>query len=142
MPGRTARTRPEAREPLRPGDRQRHSARCVGWCGETHLQKATFLLEDGCDVPLDFDSVLYKYGPFSFDLHDELEDLRAQGFIRLEPQAYPYGPRIAVTERGQHLLERHPKTLRHSQASWITSPDSSAPEGFQRSNVWPPPCTS
>lgn len=81
------------------------------WCGETHLQKATFLLEDGRNVPLDYDFILYKYGPFSFDLRDELDALRAEGFIRLEPQAYPYGPRLGISDRGQRLLERYPKTL-------------------------------
>lgn len=89
-------------ERLRAGD---------SWCGETHLQKAAFLLEGGRGVPLDYDFILYKYGPFSFDLRDELDELRARGFIKLEPQPYPYGPRIEVTSRGQRLLERYPKTL-------------------------------
>lgn len=42
---------------------------------------------------------------------DELDELRARGFIRLEPQVYPYGPRIGITDRGQHLLQHYPKTL-------------------------------
>lgn len=85
------------------------------WCGETHLQKATFLLEDARGVPLDHEFILYRYGPFSFDLRDELEGLRARGFLRLQPQQYPYGPRLEVTGRGLRLLEHFPKTLdRHA----------------------------
>ena len=38
------------------------------WCGETHLQKASLLLQDLTGVPLGFDYILYKHGPFSFDL--------------------------------------------------------------------------
>src|SRR6266545_4036200 len=42
------------------------------WCGETHLQKATYFLQELLDVEMDYDFVLYKHGPFSFDLRDEL----------------------------------------------------------------------
>lgn len=29
------------------------------WCGETHLQKATYLLQEMMEVPTKFDFVLY-----------------------------------------------------------------------------------
>jgi uncharacterized protein YwgA len=38
------------------------------WCGETHVQKATFFLQELLNVPLSLDFILYKHGPFSFDL--------------------------------------------------------------------------
>jgi hypothetical protein len=81
------------------------------WDGETHVQKATFLLEEGREVPLAFGFTLYKYGPFSFDLREELNGLRGLGFVGLEPQPYPYGPRLRVTNRGRMLMDRHPRTL-------------------------------
>ena len=37
------------------------------WCGETHVQKATFFLQELMEVPLGFNFVLNKHGPFSFD---------------------------------------------------------------------------
>lgn len=80
------------------------------WCGETHVQKATFLLQEMTQVPLGFDFILYKHGPFSFDLRDELTSLRADELIALEPQA-PYGPRIAVTDRCDYIQGLYPKTL-------------------------------
>jgi uncharacterized protein YwgA len=72
------------------------------WTGETHMQKATYFLQHLMDVPLEFDFILYKHGPFSFDLRDELTAMRAQGFLRLEPQ-YPYGPTLIVEEKSELL---------------------------------------
>lgn len=80
------------------------------WCGETHVQKATFFLQKIMDVPLEFDFILYKHGPFSFELRDELTALRADDLLKLEPQ-WPYGPRIATTERSQYIQRIYSKTL-------------------------------
>ena len=74
------------------------------WAGETHMQKATFFLQEMMNVPLAFDFVLYKHGPFSFDLRDELTFMRAQGFLRLEPQR-PYGPTLVKGEKSELLRQ-------------------------------------
>jgi len=81
------------------------------WCGETHVQKATFFLEDLTGVPLGLDFVLYKHGPFSFDLRDEITAMRADGLIKMQPQPYPYGPSLLTTENGSKLQSRWPKTI-------------------------------
>ncbi len=80
------------------------------WCGETHAQKTTFFLQDLMEVPLGFDFILYKHGPFSFDLRDELTGLRADELVVLQPQ-WPYGPRIALTDRVTYIQSICPKTL-------------------------------
>jgi hypothetical protein len=80
------------------------------WAGETHIQKAAFFLQVAAGVPLGYDFILYKHGPFSFDLRDDLSGFRADGLIELKPQA-PYGPRLVTTEQGRSLQERFPKTL-------------------------------
>jgi uncharacterized protein YwgA len=72
------------------------------WAGETHMQKAVFFLQELVHAPLSFDFVLYKHGPFSFDLRDELTFMRAQGFLQLEPQ-YPYGPTLIAGAKGELL---------------------------------------
>jgi uncharacterized protein YwgA len=72
------------------------------WAGETHMQKATYFLQHLMGVPLAFDFILYKHGPFSFDLRDELTAMRAQGFLQLEPQ-YPYGPTLVAGEKSELL---------------------------------------
>jgi hypothetical protein len=80
------------------------------WCGETHVQKAAFFLQELMQIPLGLDFVLYKHGPFSFDLRDELTGLRADGLVSLEPQ-WPYGPRIAPTERTDYIQRLFKRTL-------------------------------
>jgi uncharacterized protein YwgA len=80
------------------------------WCGETHVQKSAFFLQDLMKVPLEFDFILYKHGPFSFDLRDDLTGLRADELIRLEPQ-WPYGPQIMSTDRSEHIQRIFSKTL-------------------------------
>ena len=81
------------------------------WCGETHIQKAMYLLQELLEVPTGFDFILYKHGPYSFDLGDELTSLRADGLLALEPQTVPYGPRFAATPVARHLHASFPKTL-------------------------------
>jgi len=81
------------------------------WCGETHIQKATYFLQKLRKVPLGFDFVLYKHGPFSFDLRDELTAMRADGFLDLHAQ-WPYGPSLVPTQRSVELRQDYPKTLR------------------------------
>jgi hypothetical protein len=80
------------------------------WCGETHVQKTALFLQELMEVPLGFEFILYKHGPFSFDLRDELTSYRADELIVLEPQ-WPYGPRIATTSRSSYIQGINSKTL-------------------------------
>lgn len=80
------------------------------WAGETHIQKGVYFLQEMLDCCLDFDFILYKHGPFSFDLRDELTSLRADEILKLDPQE-GYGPRFQVTSFGEDLQRRFPKTL-------------------------------
>lgn len=86
------------------------------WCGETHLQKATFFLQELLDVDLGYDFIVYKHGPFSFDLRDELGEFVSDRLIRYEPQLPPYGPRISTTEESERVQKIYPRTLaRHAR---------------------------
>ncbi len=82
------------------------------WCGETHLQKAVYFLQEMLHVPTAFDFTLYRHGPFSFDLRDEITALRADGVLALEPQPDPYGPKLVVTDGADRLERMFPKTLK------------------------------
>ncbi len=64
------------------------------WTGETHVQKGAYLLQSLLGVPSGFEFVLYKHGPFSFDLRESLNQMEAERFIELREQSYPYGPTI------------------------------------------------
>lgn len=80
------------------------------WSGETHIQKAAFLLQEAAGVPLGYEFVLYKHGPFAFDLREDLQALRADGLLALEQRPQPYGPSIVTTARTPLLRDRFPKT--------------------------------
>jgi len=64
------------------------------WTGETHIQKAAYLTQELLGVPSGFKFVLYRHGPFSFDLRNSLNKLETLGGIQTEEQPYPYGPKI------------------------------------------------
>jgi hypothetical protein len=76
------------------------------WCGETHIQKATYFLQELFDIPLGFEFILYKHGPFSFDLSDELTAMRADMLIKLQPQPRPYGHSL-VPSNGSESIKKH-----------------------------------
>ena len=67
------------------------------WCGETQVQKAVYLLQELLNARLDYDFILYKHGPFSFDLRDDLTGLRADGLFELQSRHTSYGPTLVTT---------------------------------------------
>lgn len=85
------------------------------WCGETHIQKAAFLLQELMGVELEYEFVLYRHGPFSFDLRDELSLMQADDLLSVQLRHPAYGPSFIPTEFSEAFLERFPKTTaRHS----------------------------
>ncbi len=79
------------------------------WCGETHVQKSVFFLQALFATPLDYDYVIYKHGPYSFDLHDELTAMRANTLVELEPNP-PYGPRFKPGSLAQGVAAKFSRT--------------------------------
>lgn len=71
-------------------------------CGHTHLQKAAYFAQHLMDVPLGFRFVLYRHGPFSFDLRDECTALRADDLLRFGAMQ-SWGPEIKPTERKEYI---------------------------------------
>ncbi len=93
-----------------------------GWCGETHIQKTTYFLQELLNVPLEFKFILYKHGPYSFDLSDELMAMRADMLIQLKSQQ-PYGPSIVPGPTSEQLKRLFPKTLKkyESEVCFVAS---------------------
>ncbi len=92
------------------------------WCGETHVQKGTYFLQEVTKVPLGFEFVFYKHGPYSFDLNDEITSLMADLMLAVKARE-PYGPTILLGENSQSFLDRYPRTrkqFRH-QAEFIAA---------------------
>ncbi|MBP3959523.1 hypothetical protein J8F10_30125 [Gemmata sp. G18] len=79
------------------------------WCGETHVQKATFIFQEMLGVPLGFNFVLYKHGPYSFDLKNELTAQLADGLLAVVPRP-PYGPGLHLGGNSETFLRQYPKT--------------------------------
>jgi hypothetical protein len=72
------------------------------WCGETHIQKSAYFLSRLEEDSVCFGFILYKHGPFSFELRDELTALRARSFLQLET-TFPWGSRYRSTDAGEIL---------------------------------------
>jgi len=81
------------------------------WCGETHIQKSTYFLQELLRVLLGFEFILYKYGPFSFDLSDELLSMQGNDIVRLMLRR-PYGPSVQPGPMGERIKSLYPKTLK------------------------------
>lgn len=79
------------------------------WTGETHIQKCTYFLENFLKVDLAYNFILYKHGPFSFDLRDELTELRADNYIEMQPRK-PFGPSFKPGKFAE-MLEKRYKTI-------------------------------
>jgi len=81
------------------------------WCGETHVQKATYFLQEVLGVETCFEYILYKHGPYSFDLAEELTSLRADYLMEFNHRSPGYGPSLVPTETSSELRSRFPKTI-------------------------------
>lgn len=68
-------------------------------------------MQELAEVPLELNLTLYKHGPFSFELRDQLSSMVADGLLEVIPQTPPYGPKLAPTAQGLELAKRFPKTL-------------------------------
>ena len=81
------------------------------WCGETNIQKACYFLQELLGGSLGLEFVLYKYGPYSFELTDELTAMRADAILALQVRDPRYGPCYVPTELSNRLLKQYPKTI-------------------------------
>jgi uncharacterized protein YwgA len=81
------------------------------WCGETHIQKATYFLQKLTKVPLDYEFILYKFGPFSFNLRDELNLMCVDEVLNVKTNVPPYGPSFFVQLNDKDIEEIAPKTI-------------------------------
>jgi uncharacterized protein YwgA len=81
------------------------------WCGETHVQKAVYFLQEVLGVPTGFEYILYKHGPYSFDLTADLTALRADFLMEFNHRSPGYGPGLVPTPTSVELRARYQRTL-------------------------------
>jgi uncharacterized protein YwgA len=85
------------------------------WCGHTHMQKTVYFLQEVLGIPTGFEYILYKHGPYSFDLAEELASLRGDYLMEFDHRSPGYGPSLVPTQTSAELRSRYPKTLaRHA----------------------------
>ena len=65
------------------------------WTGRTHVQKALSLVSEAAGASLPFTFVLYKHGPYSFDLAAELQQMKSYGALVSEARS-PFGETIRL----------------------------------------------
>jgi uncharacterized protein YwgA len=73
------------------------SRKIGNWCGESYLQKASYIAHVVLELPLSVPFVLYKKGPYSFELKNLLMEMRANRLITLTPEGR-YGPSFVLLE--------------------------------------------
>ena len=99
------------------------------WCGETHIQKAMYIVQDLAKANLGYKFIMYKHGPFSFELKDELAGMRASNVIELSFPQQEYGPSICATEFGERIYKVNEeniekfKTINDFVANWFAASD-------------------
>jgi uncharacterized protein YwgA len=87
------------------------------WTGETHVQKSVYFLQTMLKVDLSFSFLLYRYGPYSFDLTAELEAMQFYNAIEFETPIPPYGPRFTTGEGSKALLADYKDILQQHKNS-------------------------
>ena len=82
------------------------------WCGETHLKKAMFILQDLSRCNFGYKFVIYKHGPYSVDFSSELSGMRAAEIFEFSFPQKGYGPSIVPTEFGAKIREIQLENIR------------------------------
>ena len=82
----------------------RHLQKEGSWCGETHVQKATYVCQELTRVEQQFRFILYKHGPYSFELSACLQGMIADDLVKLVSRP-PYGPSLRLTAEAETLAQ-------------------------------------
>ncbi|AEA46126.1 hypothetical protein Arcve_0085 [Archaeoglobus veneficus SNP6] len=64
------------------------------WAGNTHLQKIIYLIQSTCNIKL-YDFVLYHYGPYSFDLREDVDLLTISNYLERDVDEFGYHYRLS-----------------------------------------------
>jgi len=84
------------------------------WCSETHIQKTIFFLQGLFDDMYNYRYILYMYGPFSFELRNDLGKMLSLNILTIEPKG-EYGPKILLGEYAKFLEERFEDFLKSKE---------------------------
>jgi uncharacterized protein YwgA len=80
------------------------------WTGETHVQKAMYIAERMGNVDLGHSFILYKHGPFSFDLSNDISLMYVYDLVEVEP-VRQYGPKMHPGAQARQALRKYSGTV-------------------------------
>ena len=83
--------------------------RLGGSSGKTHVQKSLFLVQAVHRDLIPFQYVLYKHGPYSFEVEDELEEMKSYAAIASRP-VLDYGVAFAPDAMAEFVRKKAPLT--------------------------------
>ncbi len=81
------------------------------WSGITHLQKTLFFLQDMMKIPLGHDFVLYKHGPYSFDLQPAVNAMLANQILNYEIREPDFGASFVRGDNCKVVFTRETESL-------------------------------
>ena len=76
------------------------------WCSLLHIQKSCYIAQEMLDIDLGYDFVPYKYGPYSFDLQDDVS-LALNRFILRAQQRPGYGHSYGLYDDVKEYIEKN-----------------------------------
>jgi hypothetical protein len=88
-----------------------------------------YISQDLARINLGYKFIMYKHGPFSFDLKDELAAMRASNVLKLDFPQKDYGPSINTTTFGAQLYEIYREEIGEIEqanafvAEWLATSD-------------------
>jgi uncharacterized protein YwgA len=74
--------------------------------GKTKLQKLLYFGQEAAQVPLGYEFRLHHFGPYSFDLDDDLVRMKLAGIVSVEPDGEGYGFHVRparISEGSSHV---------------------------------------
>ena len=93
------------------------------WCGLLHIQKSCYIAQEMLGVKLGYDFLPYKYGPYSFDLPDDVS-LALNSFILNADKNPGYGPSYKLYEDVKEYVKENQDNYVHAKqvefiANWF-----------------------
>lgn len=99
------------------------------WCSYTHLQKAVYILQEALQANLGVEYILYKHGPYSFDLEELLLWCQSSYLFEKEYKAGGYGPRLKPTATSKAHRTRFPRLLQRYSKEMAFIAERLGPKG-------------
>ncbi len=83
--------------------------------GKTHVQKAFSLLNARGDIPIPFQFILYKHGPYSFDIEEEMELMKSYSALISVP-VQEFGVMLSSGNMADYVKQRAPLSIEEMKA--------------------------